>query len=120
MQRGWAHKIRNLLNKLRKPDQAAIKAGLQRIRRASLKAVARLRADLDDLLTRSRYPTRDERKAVRTTKAIERPFGEVRRRTRPLGTFQDETSMDRIRFALFMHANRNQGLATPFPLTPTS
>ena len=47
------------------------------------------------------------------TNAIERRFREVRRRTRPMGTFQDRTSMERIRFAVFMHENRNQGLATP-------
>ena len=35
-------------------------------------------------------------KLVRTTNAIERRFREVRRRTRPMGTFQDRTSMDRI------------------------
>ena len=35
------------------------------------KAVACLRADLDDLLTCFRYPTLEERKAVRTTDEIE-------------------------------------------------
>ena len=84
------------------------------------KAVACLRADLDDLLTCFRYPTLEERKTVRTTNAIERRFREVRRRTRPMGTFQDKTSMDRILFAVFMHENRNQGLATPFALTHNS
>jgi transposase-like protein len=53
------------------------------------------------------------------TNAIERRFREVRRRTRPMGTFQDKTSMDRILFAVFLHENRNQGLATPFALTQT-
>jgi putative transposase len=140
VQRCWAHKIRNVLNKVRKPDQAAIKAGLHRIMNAHIlpaawsaarrfaarwasiypKAVACLRADLDDLLTCFRYATSAERKAVRTTNAIERRFREVRRRTRPMGTFQDRTSMDRILFAVFMHENRNQGLATPFALTHNS
>ena len=46
---------------------------------------------------------------------IERRFREVRRRTRPMGTFQDRTSMARILFAVFLHENRNQGLATPSP-----
>jgi putative transposase len=139
VQRCWAHKIRNVLNKVRKPDQAAVKAGLHRIMNAASlpaawsaarrfadcweavypKAVACLRADLDDLLTCFRYPTLAERKAVRTTNAIERRFREVRRRTRPMGTFQDKTSMERILFAVFMHENRNQGLATPFALTQT-
>jgi transposase-like protein len=140
VQRCWAHKIRNVLNKVRKLDQVAVKAGLQRIMNAASlpaawsagrrfadrweavypKAVACLRADLDDLLTCFRYPTLAERKAVRTTNAIERRFREVRRRTRPMGTFQDRTSMDRILFAVFIHENRNQGLATPFALTHNS
>jgi putative transposase len=139
VQRCWAHKIRNVLNKVRKPDQATVKAGLHRIMNASTlpaawsaarrfadrwestypKAVACLRADLDELLTCFRYPTLAERKTVRTTNAIERRFREVRRRTRPMGTFQDKTSMERILFAVFMHENRNQGLATPFALTQT-
>jgi hypothetical protein len=66
-----------VLNKVRKPDQTAIKAGLHRIMNATIlpaawsaarrfadrweaiypKAVACLRADLDDLLTCFRYPT---------------------------------------------------------------
>ena len=37
--------------------------------------------------------------------AIERRFREIRRRTRPMGTFQDRTSMDRILFAVFTHQN---------------
>jgi putative transposase len=139
VQRCWAHKIRNVLNKVRKPDQAALKAGLHRIMNAPTlpaawtaarrfadrwedlypKAVACLRADLDDLLTCFRYPSLEARKAVRTTNAIERRFREVRRRTRPMGTFQDRTSMERILFAVFIHENRNQGLATPFALTQT-
>ena len=73
-----------------------------------------MRADLANLLTCFRYPTLEERKAVRTTNAIERRFREVRRRTRPTGTFQDRTSIARILFAVFMHENR---LATPFALT---
>jgi putative transposase len=140
VQRCWAHKIRNVLSKVRAADQVAIKVDLHRIMNATLlpaawsaarrfadrwqdlypKAVACLRADLDDLLTCFRYPTLEQRKAVRTTNAIERRFREVRRRTRPMGTFQDKTSMDRILFAVFMHENLNQGLATPFALTHTS
>lgn len=140
VQRCWAHKIRNVLNRVRKADHDPMKADLHRImnaetlpaawsaaRRFALrwqaiypKAVACLRRDLDDLLTCWRYPSLAERKAVRTTNAIERRFREVRRRTRPMGTFQDKTSMDRIVFAVFIHENHNQGLATPFALTHNS
>jgi len=83
------------------------------------KAVACLRDDLDELLACFRYRTLPERKAVRTTNAIERRFREVRRRTRPMGVFSDKTSMDRILYAIFTHENRNQGVSTPFALTQT-
>jgi putative transposase len=139
VQRCWAHKIRNILNKVRRAHQPDVKADLHRIMNARTlpkawsaarrfaerwqeiypPAVACLRADLDDLLTCFRYPSLEPRKTVRTTNAIERRFREIRRRTRPMGTFQDKTSMDRILFAVFMHENRNQGLATPFALTQT-
>jgi hypothetical protein len=36
-----------------------------------------------------------------------------------MGTFQDRTAMERILFAVFIHQNRNHGLATPFALTQT-
>ena len=140
VQRCWAHKIRNILDKVRKPDRDAVKAGLHAIMNAPNrpralgaarrfadawedtypKAVACLRNDLDDLLTCFRYPTIAERRQVRTTNAIERRFREVRRRTRPMGTFQDRTSMDRILFAVFTHENKAQGTNTPFSLTHNS
>lgn len=136
VQRCWAHKIRNILNKVRKADQPAVKRALHKIMNAanapSARAAARtfadrfgqtypdavacLRNDLDDLLTCFRYRSEDDRRAVRTTNAIERRFREVRRRTRPMGTFQDRTSMDRILFAVFTHENTSQGVGTPFLL----
>jgi len=75
-------------------------------------AVACLRNDLDDLLTCFRYNTLEERRAVRTTNAIERRFVEVRRRTRPMGVFSDRTSMERILFAVFIHENYKQKVST--------
>ncbi len=139
VQRCWAHKIRNVLDKVRKADQPAVKTGLQAIMNARTlpharsaarrfadrwgqaypKAVAGLRDGLDELLTCWRYKSLDERKKVRTTNAIERRFREVRRRTRPMGVFSDRTSMDRILFAVFSHENHNQGVGTPLPLTQT-
>lgn len=137
VQRCWAHKIRNVLDKVRAADRDAVKRGLHKIMNAPTrpkaqaaarrfadrwedtcpKAVACLRNDLDELLTCFRYKTLKERKTVRTTNAIERRFREVRRRTRPMGVFQDRTSMDRILFAIFAHENKMQGTAAPFPLT---
>jgi putative transposase len=137
VQRCWAHKIRNVLNKVRKADQPKVKRALHKIMNAANlsasrsaahrfaerfqeqypAAVACLRNDLDELLTCFRYKTESERRAVRTTNAVERRFREVRRRTRPMGTFQDKTSMDRILFAVFTHENKSQGVSTPFLLT---
>ena len=134
VQRCWAHKMRNVLAKVRVADQPAAKRALQAVMNAANEPAARhaarrfadrfgadypkavdcLRDDLDELLTCFRYKTLEKRKAVRTTNAIERRFREVRRRTRPMGTFQDKTSMDRILFAVFTHENKSQGIATPF------
>jgi len=137
VQRCWAHKVRNVLDKVRKADQPKVKRALHKIMNAANApaarsaarrfakrfagkypaAVACLRNDLDELLTCFRYKIEAQRRAVRTTNAVERRFREVRRRTRPMGTFQDRTSMDRILFAVFTHENRSQGVSTPFLLT---
>jgi putative transposase len=139
VQRCWAHKIRNVLDKVRAADRDAVKRDLHAVMQARTvpqarsaarrfadqwqaqypKAVACLRDDLDTLLTCWRYKSLAERKRVRTTNAIERRFREVRRRTRPMGVFSDRTSMDRILFAVFNHENRNQGVSTPLLLTQT-
>ena len=139
VQRCWAHKIRNVLNKVRVAHQPAVKADLHAVMNAGTiprarsaarrfadrwaadypRAVACLRDDLDQLLTCWRYKSLSQRKAVRTTNAIERRFREVRRRTRPMGVFSDRTSMDRILFAVFNHENQNQGVSTPLLLTQT-
>jgi len=136
VQRCWAHKIRSVLNKVRIADEASVKVDLHAVMNADTAmkarsaarrfaerwgqaypaAVACLRHDLDELLTCFRYKTLAERKAVRTTNAIER-FREVRRRTRPMGVFQDRTSMDRILFAVFTHENKMQGIPTLLALT---
>ena len=137
VQRCWAHKIRNVLNKVRKADQPKVKRALHKIMNAPNQSAARaaarrfadrfqerypaavacLRNNLDELLTCFGYKSEDQRRKVRTTNAIERRFREVRRRTRPMGTFQDKTSMDRILFAVFTHENKSQGVSTPFLLT---
>jgi transposase-like protein len=139
VQRCWAHKMRNVLAKVRRADQSAVKTDLHAVMNATTlpqarsaarrfanhweadypKAVRCLRDDLDELLTCWCYKSLVERKKVRTTNAIERRFREVRRRTRPMGVFSDRTSMDRILFAVFNHENRNQGVRTPLLLTQT-
>jgi transposase-like protein len=137
VQRCWAHKIRNVLAKIKAADHLRAKDALRAIVNAPdiakarscarrfaddfeasyPKAVACLRGDLDELLTCFRYKSPSARKRVRTTNAIERRFREVRRRTRPMGTFQDKTSMDRILFAVFANENKSQGVSTLFLMT---
>lgn len=137
VQRCWAHKMRNVLDKVRKAEREAAKAALRRVLNAPTerqartaagrfaqrfeaaypKAVACLRNDLDELLTCWLYDSVELRKAVRTTNAIERRFREVRRRTRPMGAFDNRTSLERILFAVFTHENSSQGIPLLFPLT---
>ena len=140
LQRCWAHKIRNVLNKAKKNDQQPMKLDLHQImyatnKRAARKAARRfadkwqniypkavkcLRNDLDDLMSFFSFQDEAWRKATRTTNAIERRFREVRRRTRPMGVFSDRTSVERILFAVFTYENKQQGIATPFLLTQNS
>lgn len=137
VQRCWAHKIRNVLAKIKAADHDEAQRALHAVMSAANEhaartaarrfadrfaakyppAVACLRDDLDQLLTCFRYKSPTLRKRVRTTNAIERRFREVRRRTRPMGTFQDRTSMDRVLFAVFAHENKSQGTGAPFLLT---
>ncbi len=140
LQRCWAHKIRNILDKVRKTDQPSVKDSLHRImdakhlvgarqaarrfveqwNRLYSRAVRCLREDLDELLTFFSFGDHSWRKAIRTTNAIERRFREVRRRTRPMGVFSDRTSVDRILYAVFSYENKQQGIATPFLVTQNS
>jgi transposase-like protein len=140
LQRCWAHKIRNILDKVRKTDQPRVKRSLHKIMNAEHlvaarqaakrfveqwnlvypKAVRCLREDLEELLTFFSFKDRSWGKKIRTTNAIERRFREVRRRTRPMGVFSDRTSVDRILYAVFSYENKQQGIATPFLVTQNS
>lgn len=140
VQRCWAHKSRNVLDRVRKADRESFKRDLHRISHAATRTQARsaagrlvrrwnarypaavrcLTQDLDALLEFLRFGDRAWRQATRTTNAIERRFVEVRRRTRPMGVFSDRTSMERILFAVFTHLNHQQGTSAPFLLTQDS
>jgi transposase-like protein len=133
----WAHKSRNVLEKVRRADQKQLKRDLHPISHApnlleAQKAAQRfianwqqryplatasLMRDLSLLLTFLQVRVGLPHSALRTTNAIERRFREVKRRTRPMGTFSDHTRMDRILFAVFAHENHKEGTATPFSLT---
>jgi len=142
VQRCWAHKIRNILDKVRKADQPKSSAHSTRSHstrfmhahnQPAAPSAARQFADRfeEGLPQCGCMPARRPRRTahllplqirgatskVRTTNAIERRFREVRRPTRPMGTFQDKTSMDRILFAVFSHENKSQSVSTPFLLT---
>ncbi len=137
LQRCWAHKMRNIMNSIRKGDQKGAKSGLVKIYTAATlgearyrarrwmerweriypKAVKCLREDIEDLFTCFSFPDPEFRKAIRTTNAIERRFREVRRRTRPMGVMSDRTSMERILYAVFMNENISAGVYPVFSLT---
>ena len=136
LQRCWAHKVRNVLNYVRKRDYAAIKRSLHAISHAQgireaqgalrrfkqrwgatyPKAVACLRKDEEDLLTFFQINDPSLFSQIRTTNAIERRFREVKRRTRPMGVFSNRASMERILYAVFSYENQQQGTGTPFLL----
>jgi len=136
IQRCWAHKTRNVLNYVRRTDQKKVKKDLHRISHARNlretyqaarrfiarwqpsypKAIQCLHQDLPELLTFLQVKVSLPHPMLRTTNAIERRFREIRRRTRPMGTFSDRTSMDRIMFSTFAYENLKQGTNTPFLL----
>jgi transposase-like protein len=138
--RCWAHKTRNILDKVRKADWDRVKRDLQKISHAPHRrgaegaagrfarrwsgsyprAVQCLRDNLEELLEHFRFPTNGWRTATRTTNAIERRFREVRRRTRPMGSFSDRTSIERILFAVFSYENRKEGTMPLFLVTQNS
>jgi putative transposase len=127
LQRCWAHKTRNVLDKVKKKDQEAVKKALSKISHAKNRrtaaqaywnfvsnwrkvypnAVACLEKDLDQLL--AFFKVKNERlwSRLRTTNLIERSFREVRRRTRPMGVFTNAESLQRIVYAVFFHLNNN-------------
>ena len=120
----WAHKVRNVLDKVLERDQAACKKGLLAIYAAASRAAARraahrwrdrwvgvaraavrcLLADLEHLLSFFDCPEPLWR-TLRTTNLIERSFVEVRRRVRPMTLFATPASSDRIMFAIFVRLN---------------
>jgi putative transposase len=127
LQRCWAHKARNVLDKVKKNDQPAVKRGLNRISHASNrrqasqacwrfcerwkklypKAVNCLKTDFDQLLSFFEIKHSELWSRLRTTNLIERAFREVRRRTRPMGVMAHTQSLQRIVFAVFHHLNQN-------------
>lgn len=124
--RCWVHKMRNILEKVGKRDDDAVKAGAQAIYRAESRRqaeqafrkfrmrwqntyrsmVKQLEKDLPELLTFFDFPRHLWHK-LRTTYVIERCFVEVRRCTRPMVCFVNVASVDRIIYAIFNGLNEN-------------
>jgi transposase-like protein len=125
-QRCWVHKMRNILEKVRRRDEKQVKAQAQKIYLANNAAAARraferfrfhwrrhypamvsqLERDLPELLQFYQLPRHLWRK-LRTTNVIERCFVEVRRRTRPMVVFTNVESVDRIIYAIFSRFNED-------------
>lgn len=124
-QRCWAHKLRNIADKVPKKEGSCVREAAAIYRAASRaraerafrqwkakwqplrpRAVASVERDLDELLNFFAVPQAHWRK-VRTTNVIERCFREVRRRTRPISSFTNPASCDRIIFGVISHLNRS-------------
>ncbi len=124
-ERCWAHKLRNLENKLKASQAPCLQEAkliyqapnrseaIRRFRewkscwhKAAPKAVACLEEDLEELLAFFDCP-KAHWKRLRTTNVIERIFVEVRRRIRTMCAFTTRSSCERILFGVFDRMNTN-------------
>lgn len=130
----WAHKMRNVAGYLNKAQEQLCLGQAKRIYLASNRrearaawnewkerweeqaprAVACLGRDLESLLTFLQCPA-EHRRIVRTTNYIERLIREIRRRTRPMGSFADRSSCDRLFYGVIKRLNKNWKNKKPLP-----
>jgi len=122
-QRCWAHKLRNLENKLKASERSCLEEAKliylaanakeaqkqfgkwqKRWHSRAPKAVACLAEDLEELLAFFDCPP-EHWKRIRTTNVIERTFVEVRRRIRKMCAFTTRSSCERILYAVFKRMN---------------
>lgn len=123
-QRCWVHKMRNILQRVKKSDYDQVKRDAQAIyladgiknaqmlfREFRMKwikeypsMVKQLAKDLPELLSFMSFP-KGQWVQLRTTNVIERCFVEVRRRTRPMVCFVNVGSVDRIIYSIFHRFN---------------
>lgn len=123
IQRCWVHKLRNIATYLPKKHLDCLKEAKQiylaenkrhainiywswakKWREVAPKAVYCLEKDIDHMLAFFDFPKQHQIK-IRTTNQIERCFVEVRRRTRPMTSFSNYSSVDRIIFGIFNYEN---------------
>jgi putative transposase len=122
-QRCWAHKLRNLENKLKASQQDCLEQAKliyqaphrkeavlrfrqwrQRWKSCASKAVCCLEEDLEELLAFYDCP-HAHWKRLRTSNVIERLFVEVRRRIRKMCAFTTRDSCERILYSVFYRMN---------------
>ena len=126
-QRCWFHKMSNVLSHVKKAHQRACLNQLRSVYNAESRAAAEraysawarawaseepsavrcVEHDLEALLACYAMPKRHW-KMVRTTNAIERCFREVRRRTRSIGCFVNDASLERMIYGLFRFINQKR------------
>jgi len=127
VQRGIAHKMRNVAVKIRKVNQAhclkeaklifaadSRKEALKRFKTWEARwqveeerAVKCMKKDLFNCLHFDDFPP-ERWKSIRTTNILERAFREVRRRTRPMNNcFTNEASSDRLLYGITQMLNKN-------------
>lgn len=127
LQRCWVHKLSNVANQLKATQRTAclkearqiylapnyktalaiFRAWARRWRQAAPKAVACLEQDLEELLTFLKLNLDwVMRPTIRTTNPIERTFRELRKRIRPMCSFADRASCERILYGLFQTYNK--------------
>lgn len=119
----WAHKMRNIADKVLRREGSCVAAASAIYRAGSReqaltafrhwrqawqhrrpRAVACVERDLEQLLSFFAMPAAHWKK-VRTTNVIERAFREVRRRTRPMSSFSNLASCDRIIYGVASYLN---------------
>ena len=124
-QRCWAHKLRNLENKLKVSERPCLEEAKliyqasnrtqaiecfrqwkKRWQRLAPKAVGCLESDLEELLAFFDCP-KAHWKRLRTTNVIERLFVEVRRRIRTMCAFTTRSSCERILYSVFERMNNH-------------
>lgn len=126
IQRCIAHKLRNVVVKLKRAQREACMGEAKQIFGAPSRteairrfkawrakwldeaeaAVRCLEKDLFHCLHYFSFP-RELWKTIRTTNILERAFREVRRRTRPMGVFTNAESAERIMYGVTEHLNTN-------------
>ncbi len=126
-QRCWFHKMSNVLSRVRKARQTQCLKALRKVYTAASRAGAEaafaawalewkdressavrcVERDIESLLSFYSMP-KSHWRMLRTTNAIERCFREVRRRTRSIGCFVNDRSLDRMIYGLFRFLNEKR------------